>query len=219
MKLTSVRQCEQEWHQAVRLMARQPGVLFDMGGGAPYQGYILPEDIGPQTRYFCLDISLEVHPHIVADITRLPLASSSIDHILCSAVLEHVRNPQRAVEEMYRVLKRPGQIMVSVPFIYPYHDQLDYYRFTDTALHHLFRQFDQVEVTPIGDYLYAVLLFLTGFNFLLAKWLSPGLIVMRWLLERAIRAYRRLSPSSGKRDLLRSLNKSPVGWYIYAKKL
>ncbi len=200
-------------------MARQPGVLFDMGGGAPYQGYISAEDVGPRTRYFCLDISPEAHPHVVADVTRLPLASSSVDHILCNAVLEHVRDPQQAIEEMYRVLRRPGQIMVSVPFIYPYHDRVDYYRFTDTALRHLFRQFDQLEVVPVGDYLYTTLLFLTGFNFTLVKWLSPGLSIVRFLLRSAILLYNRLRRAPKRRDLLRSLDKSPVGWYVYGRKL
>lgn len=210
---------EREWRHAVQEMARQPGVLFDMGGGVPYQGYISAKDIGPRTRYFCLDISPEAHPHVVADITRLPIASSSVDSILCNAVLEHVRDPQQAVEEMYRVLRRPGQIMASVPFIYPYHDRVDYYRFTDAALHHLFRQFDQVNVVPVGDYLYAAMLFLTGFNFTLTKWLILGLGGVRLLIRWSVQLYRRLGWTSKRRNLLRSFEKSPVGWYIYGRKL
>lgn len=210
---------EREWRDAVRNMAHQPGVLFDMGGGTPYQGYISAEDVGPRTRYFCLDISPEARPHVVADVTRLPLASSSVNYILCNAVLEHVRDPQWVVEEMHRVLRRPGQVLVSVPFVYPYHDRVDYYRFTDEALHYLFRRFDQVEVVPVGDYLYVALLFLTGFNFTLARWLSPGLGPIRLLVRQSARLCRRLSRASKRRNLLRSLEKTPVGWYVYGRKL
>ncbi len=160
---------EANWRAAARALAKRPGTLLDLGGGSPFQGYISRESLGPKTTYLCLDIFAEAKPHVVADTLELPLANSSIDAIFCNAMLEHVREPQRAVDEMYRVLAHSGRLILSVPFIYPYHDRVDYYRFTDTALRHIFRNFDAVEIEPLGDYFYVVWLFLTGFHFSVAN--------------------------------------------------
>jgi ubiquinone/menaquinone biosynthesis C-methylase UbiE len=45
----------------------------------------------------------------------LPYADNSFDLITCSEVIEHVRNPGRALEEMRRVLKPSGTLLLSTP--------------------------------------------------------------------------------------------------------
>ena len=199
-------------------MAQMPGILLDVGSGVPYQGHISIEDIGPKTKYYCLDISPQVHPHIIADAENLPIASRSADHVLCDAVLEHVPNPQSAADEIHRVLKNHGQVMVSVPFIYPYHDQVDFYRFTDTAIRHIFREFSYVSVAPLGDYFFAAVLILIGFNFKLLRWLNPLLMVLRSVVGAVISLHDRRAPSPNGRHYSRSFFKSPIGWYVYCRK-
>ncbi len=198
-------------------MARRSGTFLDLGSGPPYQGPISTEDIGPQTKYYCLDISAQARPHIIADIENLPIGSASVDHVLCDAVLEHVRDPQLAADEIHRVLKHHGHVMASVPFIYPYHDQVDYYRFTDTALRHIFREFSYVSVAPLGDYFDVVILILVGFNFTLLKWLTPLLTVLRLALQPLLSIYDH-PRSNSKRRYLRSFLRSPIGWYVFCEK-
>ena len=57
-------------------------------------------------------------------------------------VLEHIKDPIRAVGEMHRILKKGGKIFVYVPSIYPYHARKgfypDYWRFFDDTLLFLF---------------------------------------------------------------------------------
>jgi hypothetical protein len=62
-------------------------------------------------------------------------------------VLEHLRDPPRAVAEMTRVA-RPGALLyVEVPFLQGYHASPDdYQRFTSSGLRHLFRSHADVEV-------------------------------------------------------------------------
>ena len=45
----------------------------------------------------------------------LPFADDSFDLITCSEVLEHVRNPVRALMEMRRILKPGGRLLLSTP--------------------------------------------------------------------------------------------------------
>nr|WP_290667264.1 class I SAM-dependent methyltransferase [Ardenticatena sp.] len=206
-------QHEHAWKAALADLAKQPGIFLDLGGGKPFQGYIRPEMLGQQTRYFSLDIRESVSPHIVGDVMQLPFRDESVDSILCNAVLEHVPNPQRAVDEMYRVLKPGGRAYVGVPFIYPYHDDVDYFRFSDSALQRMFERFQDVNVTPVGDYIFVAALFLTGFTFPLAMRLG-------WLtnpLRAALQLGMALAGSKGRR-YQRGLARSPVGWYVYATK-
>ena len=209
---------EQQWRSAVLAIARRPGLLFDMGGGTPYQGYIGKNDVGAYTKYFSLDTFYPAQPHVVADIMQIPLATESVDTVLCNAVLEHVQAPQRAIDEMYRVLKKGGCALLAVPFIYPYHDRVDFFRFSDTALRHMFQQFDNVEISPVGDYFFASLLFFTGFHFRVAIVLSPILHFLRFGLRLLMWLYNRGGDGSHKKDYLGSMQKSPVGWYIYCTK-
>jgi len=219
----------QAWQTSVADLARLPGVIFDMGGGRPFQGSIRPEMLGVHTCYFSLDIRFEAMPHVVGDIMRLPLADESVDGILCNAVLEHVPYPQAAVNEMYRVLKSGGIVLVGVPFIYPYHDVVDYFRFSDTALKEMFHSFYSVEITPLGDYIFSTALFLTGFNFELAKRLGLLTNLLRFLLKTGATVSSKFRTKPGemacavrtrriRRRWQDSLERSPVGWYLHARK-
>jgi len=54
-----------------------------------------------------------------ADIRHLPFPDQTFDLVVCSEVLEHVPDHQRAIEEIVRVLKPAGAIVVSVPRWFP----------------------------------------------------------------------------------------------------
>lgn len=63
---------------------------------------------------------------IVSDITCIPDPDSSFDAVLCSEVLEHVPNPVLALQELSRLLKSGGKLIVTAPFcsmthFAPYH--------------------------------------------------------------------------------------------------
>jgi ubiquinone/menaquinone biosynthesis C-methylase UbiE len=52
---------------------------------------------------------------LVADAHRLPFKKSCFDAVLLIDVLENLRNPEKTLEEVKRVLKDNGKIVVSVP--------------------------------------------------------------------------------------------------------
>ena len=49
------------------------------------------------------------------DLTNLSYPSNSIDRIVCSEVLEHIPKRQDASDELYRVLKPGGKLLLSMP--------------------------------------------------------------------------------------------------------
>lgn len=63
---------------------------------------------------------------IRSDITAIPEADHSFDTILCSEVLEHVPYPEKALQELTRLLKPGGNLILTAPFcslthFAPYH--------------------------------------------------------------------------------------------------
>lgn len=99
--------------------------------------------------YKVLDPVPDYNPDIIGDIHNLPFNNDSQDAIICMAVLEHVENPIKASEEIYRVLKPGGYCFVYIPFLYYYHAARgyykDYWRFTSDSIDYLFRNFTKVE--------------------------------------------------------------------------
>lgn len=106
-----------------------------------------------RVNYQILDPVPDYSPDIIGDIHSLPLENESIDAIICIAVLEHIENPFKAFDEMYRVLQKGGYCFVYVPFIYRYHAQPGYYgdfwRYTEDGIKHLSRQFSSIEIQNV----------------------------------------------------------------------
>lgn len=136
-------------------------IVYDIGGGAQ------PQNKDRFKKYIIVDMNPEYKPDIVADIQNLPFQDNSLEAILCLSVLEHVSNPFRAVEELYRVLKSGGKILLSLPFIWPYHaskSYKDYWRFSEDGLRVLFNRFSHIEIVKAGGYFSALVNFIPSFT-------------------------------------------------------
>ena len=75
----------------------------------------------PNSRYVTADSMvsvvdlLEVAPAVCASVTELGFRSDCFDLVICSHVLEHVKEDQYAIAELFRVTKPGGVAIVPVP--------------------------------------------------------------------------------------------------------
>ncbi len=103
--------------------------------------------------YHVMDPVPDFNPDVVGDIHHMPFADGQYDAIICESVLEHVEDPIRAAEELYRVTANGGYCFVYVPFLYYYHSEEGYYkdfwRFTEDAIRHIFRDFATIEICAV----------------------------------------------------------------------
>ena len=53
---------------------------------------------------------------VICDITDMPFPDETFDAVMCTEVLEHVKNPELAIKELIRVLKKNGKIILTAPF-------------------------------------------------------------------------------------------------------
>jgi len=89
-----------------------------------------------------LDLIAGIDVDIQGDLLRLPIKDESVDTIVCTGVIEHVRKPDSAVKEIYRVLKLGGCAFIETPFMQTHHvSPKDFYRWTPDGLRQLFCNF------------------------------------------------------------------------------
>lgn len=169
---------------------RSRGVLLDVGcGNKPYKSNFEP--------FVEKHIGLEYSPESVyrgcdadffGDAMRIPLADTSVDTILCTEVLEHLPNPEKAIAEFARILRPNGIVITTAPFFYPIHDAWDFFRYTNDGIANLMKQNNlEVEIVkPLSGtgVTLALLLNLYWFDigFMWTKWLYPIGVILRPLL-------------------------------------
>ena len=66
--------------------------------------------------YYSTDFEDEFLADYKFDITNITQIDESFDTIICYHILEHITNDQKAMTELYRVLKPNGNIYIQTPF-------------------------------------------------------------------------------------------------------
>lgn len=110
--------------------------VLDIGSGGSFYNRYFPNRL-------CVDIDKTRKPDLVADAHKLPFNDNEFNIILCTEVLEHLKNPQKAINEMRRILKKGGKLILTTRFVYPLHDSpYDYFRYTKYGLKELFKNWN-----------------------------------------------------------------------------
>src|SRR5581483_6226449 len=111
--------------------------VVDIGcGKKPYYPYFAPY----ASEYVGIDID-ESNPYadLYGEVEDLPAADGVFDVVLCSQVLEHTGDPDRAVSELWRVCAPGGRVLASTHGVQVYHPApVDHWRWTHTGLELLF---------------------------------------------------------------------------------
>jgi len=109
----------------------------------------------PGKRYIKQDIQDFDPPciDIICDVCDMkPIADESIGLVLNLESLEHIQSPQKAIDEIYRVLKVDGLLILTTVMHFKIHrTPKDYWRFTPDGLELLLRRFKILDCTLEGD--------------------------------------------------------------------
>jgi SAM-dependent methyltransferase len=114
-----------------------PGPILEIGSQqVPGQEEIADlRPLFPDKRYLGVDITPGRGVDFVADVESLPQADASVGTVIAMNTLEHVPHFWRAFDEIHRVLRPDGALLVSCPFYFHIHSYpSDYWRFSPEAL-------------------------------------------------------------------------------------
>ena len=128
---------------AERPVDRRRVLVVGCGDGSAGYGALADVD---DALWLETDVSLAGRARVVCDASDLPFEDRQFDLVICVAVLEHVLEPQRCVDEMRRVLADDGLIYATTPFMQQVHmGEYDFTRFTHAGHRWLFRDFDEID--------------------------------------------------------------------------
>ncbi len=87
----------------------------------------------------------------IEDVHNLSFGDETVGTVVCLETLEHVADPIRAVEEMWRVLAPGGVLAISSVMFFPIHEHpWDYWRFTPEGFERLLSPFEAKLVLAHG---------------------------------------------------------------------
>lgn len=114
--------------------------------------------------------NLDIFPYenvdLTCDIENMPIKDNTVDAIINIAVLEHVINPEKAIREIWRILKKGGIIFSFFPFIQPFHaSPNDYSRRTFEGMKLFYGDFKIIELKNAGGPT-------SGFLWIFQEWLA-----------------------------------------------
>ena len=111
------------------------GRTLDVGCGTkPYEKYFNCSE------YVGLEIETTLNRELKKadyfyDGKKFPFGNAEFDSIVTNQVLEHVFNPDEFLDEINRVLKIGGKLLLTVPFVWDEHEQpYDYARYSSFGL-------------------------------------------------------------------------------------
>ena len=186
------------------------GRVLDLGSGQKRPSYFRFFQIDKDTEIVSADISEKRNPRFRIDLEKsFPIDSNKFDFVLCFNLLEHIFNYRNLLKESYRVLKRGGKFLGSVPFLINVHpDPNDYFRYTRSTLERLLQEagFRKIIIEPIGYGPFSAAYSFIAFVFPrpIKLFILPLVIVMDSLLVKVKKNF-------GK-------NKYPLAYYFKCEK-
>ena len=132
------------------------GLLLDFGcGRKPYKNLFNVK------QYIGVDIQQSGHSHELSEVDvyydgkTIPFDDHYFDSVFCSEVIEHVFEVDYILDEINRVLKKGGKILLTVPFVWNDHEvPYDYGRYSSYGIKYLLEKhgFEIIEISKSTNF-------------------------------------------------------------------
>jgi len=105
-------------------------------------GYADLRTFFPGKRYIGVDVREGSGVDQVENVEQLSLSDGTVGSVIIVDTLEHVENPHKALDEIHRVVRNDGMVIMASPQNFPIHDYpRDFWRFTPEGFGFLLRGF------------------------------------------------------------------------------
>ena len=166
-------------------------------------------------KVFSIDIDPKRKPDQIIDICDEKFINKikfRPDIVCCFEVLEHTKEPRKAIDNIYQLLDQGGKVFLSVPFNFHIHDEPnDYYRFTYYGLKLIFNKFSYVTIKNRNGWLESIfvnLIRLEKENNIMSKFIGKLFIIIYFFFLPLILIIQKILTSK----------KLTTGYYLEAEK-
>ena len=134
---------------------------------------------------------------IISDITEIPVDDASFDVVLCTEVLEHVPDPLKTLNELVRILKPGGKLIITAPFcslthFAPFHFSTGFNRYY--YKHHLnLLGLEILDMTTNGNYFEYIAQELWRLNFMSKNYSRRMNIFQKLIIYIALNILQKMS--------------------------
>ncbi|HGE71381.1 TPA: class I SAM-dependent methyltransferase [Candidatus Poribacteria bacterium] len=96
-------------------------------------------------------VGVDVNPRVkgkdvvIADAHHLPFVDEAFSVVLATELFEHLKDPKKAIMEIYRVTKSGGELILSVPYLFPSPHE-EYWRFSENGIRLLLNELFEIKV-------------------------------------------------------------------------
>lgn len=170
------------------------------------------------------NIDSSTNPDYLCDGSNIPVKNNSFNVVICSEMLEHVREPTLILNEAYRILKPGGVLLICVPFLIGIHtDPYDYGRYTDYYWRTVLKEigFDRIIIEKQGLYYSVLMDMLKLYTYQMRKEKKPRSKILKRILYKIISFGERKALELEKRETVKKnsfLNSFTTGFGIIANK-
>jgi SAM-dependent methyltransferase len=192
------------YREMVQVAPKLSGQLLDVGcGSKPYRDLFVNVDHYTGLEFDTPESRAANYADFFYDGNHFPFDDASYDVVLTNQVFEHVFNPDEFLNEILRILKPEGKLLLSVPFVWDEHLQpLDFARYSSFGLRSLLERHGFVVVDlrkmnadvrvifqMINVYLYKILLTPSGkINLLLCAIFMAPFTLLGIILSKVLPA-------------------------------
>ena len=145
------------WFEIEKVAPLIKGRVLDFGcGSKPYQSLFTSA-----SSYVGVDVQESGHNHSQSKVdfywdgTTLPFPDDSFDAVVAFEVFEHVFQAADTLEELRRVLRPGGNLVLSTPFMFGEHEEpFDFFRYTSFGILRLVESlgFEAKKLTKLGNF-------------------------------------------------------------------
>lgn len=146
-----MRHCVRELCALVQKVLPLEGPVYEVGSYQVQPAHFSDmRPLFPGQAYIGLDVRPGPGVDAIVDIHEPPIQDDMAGVVLCLDALEHIERPWAAVEQMHRILRPGGVLVLATVFNFEMHDRPDFWRFTPAGLEVLMRSFAWVYTGQTG---------------------------------------------------------------------